>query len=164
MQEQTKAGFTLIELLVVVLIIGILAAVAVPQYQKAVDKSRAMTVMSTIKAIKDAQEVYYLANGKYATDFNDLDIERPNDNDKSVYYFYIKGTDGTQSVKGIPAGLSGTSQLEYFFDHHTVTEYNPAGPYLLCTGHNQRGIDLCKALGGSYALTGGDGITEYYFL
>ena len=72
-----NAAFTLIELLVVVLIIGILAAVALPQYQKAVIRSRYATLKNLTHAIAQAQELYYLGNGQYATDFEDLDIGMP---------------------------------------------------------------------------------------
>ena len=60
-----KKGFTLIELLVVVLIIGILSAIAIPQYQKAVRRSRAAEARLAIKRINDAMNEYYLANGAY---------------------------------------------------------------------------------------------------
>ncbi len=74
---QNKArGFTLIELLVVVLIVGILAAVAVPQYQKAVLKSRATEAWTNIKAINDALAAKNLEMGTHNTayPFEQLDV------------------------------------------------------------------------------------------
>ena len=57
-----KRAFTLIELLVVVLIIGILASVALPQYQKAVEKSRMVEVVNKVTSIKKAISAFQLAN------------------------------------------------------------------------------------------------------
>ena len=67
-------AFTLIELLVVVLIIGILAAIALPKYQVAVAKTRYQQLKVAADAIQKAQTVYYLANNNYPTDFDALDI------------------------------------------------------------------------------------------
>ncbi|WP_428074492.1 type IV pilin protein [Candidatus Avelusimicrobium luingense] len=78
MKEQIPShleGFTLIELLVVVLIIGILASVALPQYQKAVEKSKAVQALALLKSVGEAGKVYYLSSGNWPSNLDDLDVD-----------------------------------------------------------------------------------------
>ena len=62
-----KKAFTLIELLVVVLIIGILSAIALPQYTRSVEKSRATEAVMGVSALEKAIDIYLLENGGYPT-------------------------------------------------------------------------------------------------
>lgn len=72
-----KQGFTLIELLVVVLIIGVLAAMALPQYRVAVGMSRASTMYAFMRGVDQAQQAFYMANNRYATTFDSLSVGIP---------------------------------------------------------------------------------------
>jgi type IV pilus assembly protein PilE len=72
--HSNKNAFTLIELLVVVLIIGILAAIALPQYRIAVLKTKTASALPLLKAIYEASERYRLVTGNHAKHFEDLDI------------------------------------------------------------------------------------------
>ncbi len=72
-----KKGFTLIELLVVVLIIGILSAVALPQYTKAVEKSRATEALTLLGNLVNAEQIYKMSTGSYTDDMTLLDLQLP---------------------------------------------------------------------------------------
>ena len=78
MKKSNKQAFTLIELLVVVLIIGILAAVAVPQYTKAVEKSRTREAVLTLRNMQQAWELCKLQYGENAAECN-------NDEEKGLF-------------------------------------------------------------------------------
>ena len=76
--QKPARGFTLIELLVVVLIIGLLAAVALPQYNKAVKKAQGAEALNSLYALNQALSVYYLDHGTYlGADVDKLEVEIP---------------------------------------------------------------------------------------
>ena len=74
MIKHNKKGFTLIELLVVVLIIGILAAMAMPAYFKAVERSRIAEADTLMGTVAQAQQRRYMKNNTYAKQFSGLDV------------------------------------------------------------------------------------------
>jgi len=80
-------GFTLLELLVVVLIIGILAAIALPQYQLAVDKAEFTKYQAMVSSLRDAYDEYVLIHGEGTKDFNDLSFTMPDDFVNSLTYW-----------------------------------------------------------------------------
>ena len=153
--KNNKKGFTLIELLVVVLILGILAAMAMPQYFKAVERSRMSEAVSLLSSIASAQQRKYLQINKYAGTFAGLDVAPAGVTGAT---FHTKGTQ-TAPGNGFSITLSpDTTLTNYSGGYATAVREAESGTTLnytyslaryydqditLCAGGNANGKALC---------------------
>ena len=150
--QKNKQGFTLIELLVVVLIIGILAAVAVPKYQKNVRKIKAAQAMNILQKIVEHQELYYLANQTYTENITDLDIgldlELLDKTDQGKYAdkytYYCVGSSCRAEIRN-----ALLPHFEFWMKHQATSYGHMAGKRLCVTRLVNDRWEICKALGTS---------------
>lgn len=170
--QRNEQAFTLIELLVVVLIIGILAAVALPQYQLAVDKSYYTEIMSLVKHVKVAQEVHYLANGEYASDCESLGVDVPTntslDGDKNIRENNAKfrvicnhDSNTHDNVTGIIPRWGGATVFTMYFDHIDNTD-NAGKSKCYASDKIVRGVKICNSFCGPVTSLDNGG-KECYF-
>ena len=149
MKNVNKKGFTLIELLVVVLIIGILAAVALPQYFKAVEKSRATEALSIMGSVAAAMERARLVSSanQYPASVDSLDIEFSDVSGSAVtgsswttnnFTITVAGTDTDSGV--ITASRNGSAGSGY-----TLRRYYYTGKVECSSTGDRSGI--CESMG-----------------
>ena len=153
-----KKAFTLIELLVVVLIIGILSAIALPQYQTAVDKAHYSTMMAAVRALKNEQELYYLANGKYATDITELSGAFPaecNSDGSNCGKFKLQL--GSNYVFGALLSSKVGIRNAFILWHEHLSSIAGGMECYAYNDDGERGRKLCKSMGGVLRGTEGGG-------
>ena len=161
-----NAGFTLIELLVVVLIIGILAAVAIPQYEKAVSKSRYVQLMGLVDSIAKTATVYYWANGVYPPTLEDLDITLPGTlSDTKTELFldngylcqYFMDSNAADAIVCYYGHSSSTQRIGYriAFEKGRITRF------CVASQGNKKNEEFCRSLGGKGPVDNGGALFYY---
>ena len=149
-----KQGFTLIELLVVVLIIGVLAAIVLPQYQKMVLRSRAAEALINVKAIARAQQAYVLTAGNMTFKFEDLDVTMMNNCTGATckagrWLYYLDS-----AASGVGAYFDAADGPSYDNTKLTIgADFQTDGFYCLPRG-NPEWTSLCKSLAGPNSSSG----------
>ena len=158
-----NAGFTLIELLVVVLIIGILSAIALPQYTKTVKKARLTEAMTLLDALGRAEILYHLNTGFYTNDFSALDIQMPGvgsgfAKESRTKYFKIEMSSDSNS-----AAESNSFGASAFFLNSDGSAENREVLGVMSNSEGQlnricydHGDGLCKSLTGGRQCQGSD--------
>lgn len=160
------SGFTLIELLVVVLIIGILSAVALPQYQKEVARSRLAGMITLATSIVQAERVYHMANGEYTADAGNLDVQLPGDfartHEQANFSKYESAhltVDLYENLGGLPRVVVSSKQIPPL----VIMSFEPEAHYYYCSVKKadpqvELGQSICATYG---TLLNDDG--GYYF-
>ncbi len=121
-------GFAFIEMLVVVIVVGILSAIALPMYQKAILKSKMAQLSAIMQTLKEAEELYWLHNGCYTGAFADLDI--------SMSGIYVS----TNDPGFIYVGDNKDMRVDLFADYpRWITTLNSPGALLEGTVGNKTG-------------------------
>ena len=156
-----KKGFTLIEILVVVLIIGVLAAVAIPGYRKSVEKAKAAYAVSVLNDAAKAEQDFALVTSRYSKYWDDLVISQPDMVEGAVYCLQGEnvanqddcGSDSTYKVK-LTVGntpdasvVMATRMPNNAYGDYKLFKYMNGDPNIYCKAATTSQTDICEVLG-----------------
>jgi len=126
-QSKNDAGFTLIELLIVVAIIGLIAAIAIPNLRNAMNKAKQSRTLADIKTIGNALESYAVDNNTYPKSLTDANAQVLSSY-VSLYLKTVPPGDGWSNAWHIDTNSAGTVYTITSYGADGVSGTNPGGP------------------------------------
>lgn len=152
-----RQGFTLTEVLAVVIIVGVLAAIALPNYARTVERSRAAEAMTDVKAVNDAIYAFFSERNTCPSSFSQLAVALPVDdlhtNTINTRYFTLSiAAEDTTRIPGTDCyGAKATRRDGGPFDYYIWNPYERSAHdrrfALRCNGTNAKSIAVCESLG-----------------
>ncbi len=170
MKQRKNKGFTLIEMLVVVLIIGILAGIALPQYKMAVTKAKVASILPYMRDWYNALALFKLQHGAYCPD--DLGCVPPSDmgsswpadwgcNDESMYcstdYWDCTPNEESTGYVACQHNIDSKNSFAILMYQPDEPNYDNVAGMTTCEPYGTEGEKVCKALGGKLL----DGVSGY---
>ena len=130
MRQTRRNGFTLLELLVVVIIVGILASVAIPQFRRVTDRARETEAQNILNSVMTAEMAFFQENGTFTVNPAQLLITIPGMHDWSIPAFAAGNTTAV-ALDGVAGGTLANGV--------TITVNGTAAPVLGLGGHTHAG-------------------------
>lgn len=170
-----KQGFTLIELLVVIVVLGILAAIVLPQYRLVVKRAELTTYIDAVRALRDAENMYFLQHGRYTDDLRALDIGFFHGGDCTYYEdsycsVYECGDKWYGVCNNASNAQAGTKEftnykLRYL---HVFKDFSNNGAQLhagdiVCMARKEIEKKACKSIGQTEIVSGDENSTETWY-
>ena len=139
MKKLAQKGFTLIELMVVVAIIGILAAIAIPNFVKFQARSKQTEAKANLKAVFTAEKAFYQEKNRYSSLTGEVGFE-PERNNRYAYFLNSTGTYEARTASTITEATTYGGVLVDVFKYGTANNMNQTAPINQCTGSGTVGV------------------------